>query len=158
MPPRKKVEMVEEPLEAQPPAGIVLEEPGFAGEASDVEMRRLVAAAQQIALENELADEEDIPVEVEVVSPSVQVKPGCFVVYVLDRNIIEDLRLSGVGVNSLAMGDAAQALVIKSHSDGSADLRVFVDAEAVPIRRGVKQIPQPSELTLDHVNYFYLEK
>ena len=63
-----------------------------------------------------------------------------------------------MGVNSLAMGDCAQALVIKSHADASADLRVFVDAEALPLRRGVKQILKPSEITLDHVNFFYLEK
>ena len=161
MPPRKKVEIVEEPLEAQPPAGVVLEEPVLKGEASDLEMQRLVAAAEKIALENELAeldDEEDVPPAVEVASKVVQVKPGSFVVFVLDRNIIEDLRLSGVGVNSLAMGDCAQALVIKSYADASADLRVFVDAEALPLRRGVKQILKPSEITLDHVNFFYLEK
>jgi hypothetical protein len=161
MPPRKKVEIVEEPLEAQPPAGIVLEEPVLGGDSSDAEMQRLVAAAEQIALENELAaldDEEDVSPPVEVASKVVQVKPGSFVVFVLDRNIIEDLRLSGVGHNTLAMGDPAQALVIKSYADGSADLRIFVDAEAVPLRRGVRQIPKPSEVTLDHVNYFYLEK
>ena len=161
MPPRKKVEIVEEPLEAQPPAGIVLEEPVLGGDSSDAEMQRLVAAAEKIALENELAalvDEEDVPPPVEVAPKVGQVKPGSFVVFVLDRNIIEDLRLSGVGVNSLAMGDCAQALVIKSHADASADLRVFVDAEALPLRRGVKQILEPTEITLDHVNYFYLEK
>ena len=161
MPPRKKVEIVEEPLEAQPPAGIVLEEPVLKGEASDLEMQRLVAAAEKIALENELAelvDEEDVPPPVEVAPKVGKVKPGSFVVFVLDRNIIEDLKFSGVGVNSLAMGDCAQALVIKSHADASADLRVFVDAEALQLRRGVKQILKPSEITLDHVNFFYLEK
>lgn len=157
MPP-KKVEIVEEPLEAQPPAGIVLEEPILAGESSDAEMQRLLAAAQKLALENELAGEEDVPPPVEVVAPPVPVKPGSIVVFVLDREIIEDLKLSGVSVNTLTMGDPAQALVTKVHEDGSADLRVFVDTDAVPVRRGVKQIPQPAELTLDHVNFFYLEK
>ena len=150
MPP-KKVEIVEEPLEAQPPAGIVLEEPILAGESSDAEMQRLLAAAQKLALENELADEEDVP-------SLVPVKPGSIVVFVLDRNIIEDLKLSGVSVNTLAMGDPTQALVTRVHEDGSADLRVFVDTDAVPVRRGVKRIPQPAELTLDHVNLFYLAK
>jgi len=100
----------------------------------------------------------DVPPPVEVASKVVQVKPGSFVVFILDRNIIDDLKFAGIGHNTLAMGDPAQALVIKSYADGSADLRVFLDAEAVPVRRGVKQIPKPSEITLDHVNYFYLEK
>jgi hypothetical protein len=157
MPP-KKVEIVEEPLEAQPPAGIVLEEPVLAGESSDAEMQRLLEAAQKIALENELAVEEDVPPPVAVAPSLVSVKPGSIVVFVLDRNIIEDLKLSGVSVNTLTMGDPAQALVTRVHKDGSADLRVFVDTDAVPVRRGVKRIPQPAELTLDHVNLFYLEK
>lgn len=157
MPP-KKVEIVEEPLEAQPPAGIVLEEPILVGESSDAEMQRLLAAAQKLALENELADEEDVPPPVAVVAPLVPVKPGSIVVFVLDRNIIEDLKLSGVSVNTLTMGDPAQALVTRVHEDGSADLRVFVDTDAVPVRRGIKRIPQPAELTLDHVNLFYLAK
>lgn len=158
MPPRKKVEVVEEPLEAQPPAGIVLEDPVFVGEASDSEMQRLVEAARKAAEEDEVDAFEDVEVEAPVVAPSVSVRRGCFVTYVLDRNIIEDLKIKGVSVNSLALGDTAPALVIRCHDDGSADLRVFVDAEDVPVRRGVKQIPFPAEVTLDHVNYFYLEK
>jgi hypothetical protein len=158
MPPRKKVEIVEEPLEAQPPAGIVLEEPVLAGESSDAEMQRLLEAAQKLALENELDVEEDVPPPIEVAPSLVPVKPGSIVVFVLDRNIIEDLKLSGVSVNTLTMGDPAQALVTRVHEDGSADLRVFVDTDAVPVRRGVKRIPQPAELTLDHVNFFYLAK
>ena len=157
MPPRKKEVPVEEPLEAQPPAGIVLDDPVFVGEASDSEMRRLVEAAKKAALEDEVDIEEDVEVEVTVASPSVSLTTGIFVSYVLGRDIIDDLKVKGVSVNSLAMGDVAPALVIRCHPDGSADLRVFVDAEDVPVRRGVKQIPVPSELTLDHVNNFYLE-
>lgn len=158
MPPRKKVEVAEEPLEAQPPVGIVLDDPVFVGEASDAEMQRLVEAARKAVEELDEDVNENLEVEVEMVAPSVSVKCGGFVTYVLGRDIIEDLKVKGVGVGSLAMGDTAPALVIRSHADGSVDLRVFVDAEDVPVRRGVKQIPFPSELTLDHVNYFYLEK
>jgi hypothetical protein len=121
-------------------------------------MQRLLEAAQKLALENELVDEEDVSPPVEVVASLVPVKPGSIVVFVLDRNIIEDLKLSGVPVNTLTIGDPAQALVTKVHEDGSADLRVFVDTDAVPVRRGVKRIPQPTDLTLDHVNFFYLAK
>lgn len=157
MPPRKKVEEVEEPLEAQPPAGIVLEEPSFVGEASDEEMRRLMEAAHRV-VEDELDIEEDIPVASAVAPKTGAVERGSFVTYVLGRDIIEDLRAKGVGVNALAMGDVAPAIVIAGHEDGSADLRVFVDAEDLPLRRGVKQIVDPKGVTLDHVNFFYLEK
>ena len=153
MPPRKKVEDVEEPLEAQPPAGIILEEPAFVGEASDEEMRRLMEAAHRI-VEDEVDSEEDIPVAPPVGAKTGPVRRGSFVTYVLGR----DLRAKGVGVNALAMGDTAPAIVIAGHADGSADLRVFVDAEDLPLRRGVKQIVDPKDVTLDHVNFFYLEK
>lgn len=157
MPPRKKVEIVEEPLEAQPPAGIILEEPAFVGEASDEEMRRLMEAAHRI-VEDEVDSEEDIPVAPPVGAKTGPVQRGSFVTYVLGRDLIDDLRAKGVGVNALAMGDTAPAIVIAGHADGSADLRVFVDAEDLPLRRGVKQIVDPKDVTLDHVNFFYLEK
>jgi hypothetical protein len=160
MPPRKKVEVVEEPLEAQPPAGIVLED-SFVGEATDSEMARLVEAARKAALEDEFNEddvEDDVSVEAPVASASVQVKRGDFVSYVLGRDIIEDLKAKGVSVTALALGDTAPALVINAHVDGQADLRVFVDAEDVPVRRLVRQIPVPSEVTLDHVNTFFANK
>ena len=156
MPPRKKDVFVEEPLEAQPPAGIILEEPVFVGEATDAEMRRLMEAAHKVV--DEVDVEEDVSVAVVVESPELSLKSGMFVSYVLSREVIEDMRLKGVAVNSLVAGDVSPALVIKSHVDGSADLRIFVDAEDVPLRRGVKRIPQPNEVTWDHINYFYLEK
>lgn len=156
MPPRKKDVFVEEPLEAQPPAGIILEEPVFVGEATEAEMRRLMEAAHKIV--DDVDVEEVVSAEVVVESPEVPVKAGMLVSYVLCRDVIDDMRLKGVAVNSLVAGDVAPALVIKSLDDGSANLRVFVDAEDFPLRRGVKRIPQPIEVTWDHINYFYLEK
>ena len=157
MPPRKKVEVVEEPLEAQPPAGIILED-SFVGEATDSEMARLVEAARKAAIEDEFNDEvaeDDVSVETSVASSPVQVKRGDFVTYVIGRVLLDDLAAKGVSTNSLALGDLASALVIKGFGDGSADLRVFVDAEDVPVRRGVPQMLEPSEVTLDHVNHFF---
>ena len=114
MPPRKKVEVVEEPAEAQPPPGVILDEPSSVGEASDSEMQRLVEAARKAALDDTPNFEEDVEIEAPVVAPSVSVTVGSFVNFVLDRNIIDDLRSKGVGVNALAMGDVAPALVIRS--------------------------------------------
>lgn len=156
MPPRKKDVFVEEPLEAQPPAGVVLEEPVFVGEATDAEMRRLMEAAHKVV--DEVDVEEDVSIEVVVEPQKFSVKPGMMVSYVLNRDVIEDMKSKGVAVNSLVAGDVSPALIIKCHVDGSVDLRVFVDAEDFPLRRGVKCIPQPDEVTWDHINYFYLEK
>ena len=128
---------------------------------ADEELARLVAEAQEVDVEPDVDDDEaGIPVApiVGASSVSLNVSRGTIVSYVLGRTIIDDLRVQGVVVNALAMGDVAPALVTRVHEDGSVDLRVFVDAEALPVLRGVKGIPHPGEVSLDHTDFFYLEK
>ena len=158
MPPKKMVE-VEEPLEAQPPAGILLEEPNLIS--ADEELARLVAEAQEAGENPDDGDDEaGIPVAPVVGASSnpLNVSCGTIVNYVLDRVILDDLNVQGVVTNALTIGDVAPALVIHVHEDGSVNLRVFVDAEAFPVIRGVKGIPHPGKPTLYHTNLFYLAK
>ena len=150
MPPKKMVE-VEEPIEAQPPAGVVLEEPVLT-EATDEEMAALRAAA---ALAVEVV-EEDVPVEVAVVASNSSVKFGDFVSFVLDQATIYRIQDLKVSVGTLCPGDVVLGLVISEDNSESAILRLFVDTDAVPVVRGVKSMVRPSEVTMDHAGMYFV--
>lgn len=151
---KKPVVEVEEPVEAQPPPGVVLEEPGVTAEASDEEMAALRAAAAATVVV------EDVPVVVSVETPvgasSVSVKFGDFVSFVLDREVLDRIRASGVPCGTLAPGDVSVALVIAEDVGDGVTLRLFVDAETVPVVRRVFGIPRPSEVTPDHAGKFFV--
>ena len=160
MAPRKVVPadmiVLEEPLEAQPPPGVVLEEPAQLQEASDAEMALLIAAAQIANAAPEVDTEEDVP-DATLAAPPVLALPtvGDYVSFVLDRDIIQTMEKDGVPVNTLCLGDVAPAVVIKINESGSVNLRVFVDAEALPLVRNVSQMFRPAEVTLDHTRSFF---
>jgi hypothetical protein len=158
MPPAKKPvdEVVGEPVEAQPPAGVVLDEAMMSGEATDAEMARLNEAIRLAHPLPEPTVETPKPVETPVaVLPKV--RKGQIVLYILDRNILDTLTLQGVVVNTMARGDVVPAMVVKTYpASDSADLRVFVDSDALPCVRGVPQMLQPDEVTLDHTGNFFV--
>jgi hypothetical protein len=150
MPP-KKVEVVEEPIEAQPPAGIVFEEPVLT-EASDEEMAALRAAAFAVAP----IVEEDVSVEVVVESSPSAVKFGDFVSFVLDRDTIQRLEAMKVSTTTLCSTDVVLGLVISEDNGEGVNLRLFVDADAVPVVRHVKGFKRPEEVTRDHCGMYFV--
>jgi len=149
MAPKKDVE-VEEPIEAQPPAGVILEEPVLT-EASDVEMAALRAAASLV----DVPIEEVVPVEVVVVAPENQVKFGDFVSFVLDRATINRIADLHIPTGTLVAGDVVLGLVIGNRTNG-VTLRLFVDTDAVPVVRGVQQISRPNEVNMNHAGMFFI--
>lgn len=150
MPPKKTV-VVEEPAEAQPPAGIVFEEPVLT-EATDEEMAALRAAALAVAS----VVEEDVPVQVIVEPSSGSVKFGDFVSYVLDLQTLQNIKANGVPCGTLCTGDVVLGLVISENNEDDANLRLFVDADVVPLVRHVKGMVRPSEVTRDHCGMYFV--
>lgn len=150
MPPKKMVE-VEEPIEAQPPAGVVLEEPVLT-EATDEEMAALRAAAALAAA----VVEEHVPVEVAVVASDSSVKFGDFVSYVLDLQTLQNIKANGVSCGTLCTGDVVLGLIISEDNEESAHLRLFVEADIVPLVRNVKSMVRPSEVTMDHAGMYFV--
>jgi hypothetical protein len=142
---------VEEPVEAQPPAGIVFEEP-ILTEASDEEMAALRAAALAVAP----VVEEDVPVEVVVEPSSGSVKFGDFVSYVLDQGTIQNIQVMNVPCGTLCLGDVVLGLVISEENKEGVHLRLFVEADIVPLVRNVKGFGRPSEVTLDHCGMYFV--
>lgn len=150
MPP-KKVEVVEEPVEAQPPPGIVFEEPVLT-EASDAEMAALRAAALAVIE----IDEVDVSDEVVVVEENHPLKFGDFVSYVLDNDTIDRIKASGVPCGALCSTDVVLGLVISEDVGEGVTLRLFVDADVVPVVRRVKGFKRPEEVTRDHCGTYFV--
>lgn len=154
--PRKPApESVEEPPEAQPPAGVTLDEPALAdaldadvvGTPETVEASEGEMAALLTALDLDPQADPDVlapPAPREPWSPFV----GGFVSYVTGR---ADVDAFGPGS---APADVFPALVV-AIGDGTVDLRVFIRAEGVPFRAGVPLILDPGEVTLDHQGHCY---
>lgn len=150
MPP-KKIGVIEEPIEAQPPEGIVLEEP-ILTEASDVEMAALRAAALSLAP----VIKTDVQVEIDAVILKHEVKFGDFVSFVLDANTIQRIKDTKVSTESLCLGDVVLGLVISEDTGNGVTLRLFVDTDVVPVVRGVKGFNRPTEVTLNHCGMYFV--
>jgi hypothetical protein len=150
MPPKKIVE-VDEPVEAQPPVGVVLEEPVLT-EASDEEMAALRAAAASVVS----IVEGDVSVETVVAPSNRSVKFGDFVSFVLDRDTIQRMESQKIPVGTLCIADVVLGLVISENNNDGVTLRLFVDNDAVPVVRGVKGFQRPTEVTRDHCGMYFV--
>lgn len=133
-----------EPAEAQPPAGVVLEEPAVE-DALDADVVAVEANADEMAALLGALDLEPVA-DLTVEAPREAWVPvvGAVVTYVASR---ADMDSFGPGH---APGDVLPALVVAVRDDGHLDLRVFIRGEGVPYRAGVPLMLDPREVTLDH--------
>ena len=140
----KKVPVL--PAEAEPPAGVVLDDPAgvsVAGDVTAVELEALRVAAdlrvlegERVAAELELAS---VPVAVPVWE-GVEVGVGDQVLFCVDRLFCDSLPVRDPNV---VPGDVAVAFVSGFEPDGTVCLRVLTNSWSIGWVRGVGQSRDP---------------